>query len=141
MPTLLGLCGIAPPHTCEGANHAKLIRGQAEDHDGCALIACHSPFGEWKRSNGGREYRGVRTARYTYTRTLDGPWLLYDNKTDPYQLTNLCNNPRYAELQKCLELQLQEKLRQTNDKFKPGEHYIKKWGYKVNASGAMPTKP
>ena len=141
MPTLLGLCGIDPPKTVEGTDRSKLILGHETDGDGTELITCPSPFGEWIRAIGGREYRGIRTSRYTYVRTLDGPWLLYDNIADPYQQNNLCDKPEYAELQKRLDLKLQEKLRQTNDKFLPGEEYIKKWGYKVDATGTMPFGP
>jgi arylsulfatase A-like enzyme len=141
MPTLLGLCGIEIPETVEGADRSKLILGNTPDGDGTALITCVSPFGEWKRSNGGREYRGIRTSRYTYVRTLNGPWLLYDNIDDEYQQNNLCGKPEYAKLQKRLDLKLDEKLRETNDQFLVGDEYIKKWGYKVDATGTMPLKP
>ena len=33
------------------------------------------------------------------------------------------------------------KLKQQNDEFLPGEAYIKKWGYKVNADGTVPYTP
>ena len=36
-----------------------------------------------------KEYRALRTNRYTYVRGLQGPWLLYDDEKDPFQLTNL----------------------------------------------------
>ncbi len=141
MPTLLGLCGIDVPATVEGSDRSKLILGRKPDGDGAALITCVSPFGEWKRANGGREYRGIRTTRYTFVRTLDGPWLLNDNRTDPYQQNNLCNKPQHTDLQKRLDAQLQAELRRTNDEFLPGAEYVKKWGYKVNASGTMSTRP
>jgi len=101
------------------------------------LISCPSPFGQWKRTDGGREYRGVRTKRYTYVRDLNGPWLLYDNEKDPYQLDNLCNKPQHAKLQKKLEALLAQKLNETNDDFLSGWDYITKWGYKVDESGTV----
>ena len=141
LPSLLGLCGVDVPDTSEGIDRSQLIRGEADDRDEAALIMCASPFGEYTRARGGREYRGVRTARYTYVRALDGPWLLYDNQTDPYQQDNLCNKPEQADLQSRLESRLQRKLRDTNDAFRPGAEYIAKWGYQVDASGTMPTRP
>jgi len=36
-----------------------------------------------------REYRAVRTSRYTYVRNLDGPWMLFDDEQDPWQMNNL----------------------------------------------------
>ncbi|MHC4559247.1 MAG: sulfatase family protein, partial [Planctomycetota bacterium] len=90
MPTLLGLSGIDIPKSVEGRDFSDVIRGtQLPDND-AALIMCPIPFHQWNYNRGGREYRGVRTRRYTYVRDLNGPWLLYDNKMDPYQLKNLC---------------------------------------------------
>jgi len=138
MPTLLGLSDIQIPDTVEGTDFSGVVRAAEKPRDNAALISCPSPFGQWKRANGGKEYRGIRTQRYTYVRELKGPWLLYDNERDPYQLNNLCNKPRYSELQKKLESILSEKLRETNDEFLSGTEYIKKWGYVVNESGTVP---
>ena len=138
MPTLLSLSGIEIPDTVEGTDFSNFARGAGKPKDNAALISCPSPFGQWKRANGGREYRGLRTKRYTYVRDLKGPWLLYDNQQDPHQLNNLCNKPRFSRLQKRLESILSEKLKETNDEFLPGAEYIKKWGYAVDESGTVP---
>ncbi|MHC4664519.1 MAG: sulfatase family protein [Planctomycetota bacterium] len=138
MPTLLALSGVDIPDTVEGADFSAVLRGTEQPKDNAALITCPSPFGQWKRKkHGGREYRGVRTRRYTYVRDLNGPWLLYDNQRDPYQLNNLCNKGQYCELQKKLEGILSQKLKQTNDEFLPGSEYIRKWGYIVDSSGTV----
>jgi arylsulfatase A-like enzyme len=138
MPTLLALSGVEIPDTVEGADFSAILRGNRQPGDNAALITCPSPFGQWKRKkHGGREYRGVRTRRYTYVRDLNGPWLLYDNQRDPYQLNNLCNKGEYSELQKKLEGLLSQKLKQTNDEFLPGWDYIKKWNYIVGSSGTV----
>jgi hypothetical protein len=47
-----------------------------EISDGAALTACIAPFGEWTRQHGGREFRDIRTTRYTYVRDLSGIWSL-----------------------------------------------------------------
>lgn len=138
MPTLLTLSGIEIPDTVEGRDFSSVIGGTGEPMDNAVLITCPSPFGQWKRKkHGGREYRGIRTWRYTYVRDLNGPWLLYDNRKDPYQLDNLCNKPEHSELQEKLEAILSQKLKQTNDEFLPGWEYIKKWGYAVDRSGTV----
>ena len=137
MPTLLGLCGLKVPDTVEGKDFSAFLQGRADAPDTAALISCPSPFGQWTRKRGGREYRGVRTARYTYVRDLDGPWLLYDNITDPYQQHNLCNQPAYAALQEQLEKVLARKLAETHDDFRSGWDYIKQWDYEVDASGTV----
>lgn len=138
MPTLLGLCGIKVPRTVEGTDFSKCLRGGRAPGDGAALIACYWPFGQYPRGKGGREYRGVRTERHTYVRSLEGPWLLFDNAADPHQLTNLCGDPQAAGLQKKLDSLLQRKLRQTRDEFRPGQEYVAKWDYTTDATGTVP---
>ncbi len=135
MPTLLGLSGITVPQTVEGTDYSAIMKGEEEPTDNPVLIMCPSPFGEWKRGEG-REYRGVRTVRYTYVRDLDGPWLLYDNKNDPYQMENLIN--RAEDLQNGMETILQRLLTDRNDEFLPGAEYIKRWGYAVDERGNIP---
>ncbi len=138
MPTLLGLSGVQSPASVQGDDFSDLIRGAAAPEDNPVLIQCPSPFGEWVRDRGGREYRGVRTRRYTFVRDLDGPWLLYDNETDPYQLDNLINKPEHRRLQADLDAELQKLLLKTDDDFQPGQTYIKKWGYNVDKNGTVP---
>jgi len=138
MPTLLGLCGAPIPKSVEGkALSRALVRGRTPKVD-AALLACIAPFGEWPRSRGGRECRGIRTVRYTYVRDLNGPWLLYDNKDDPYQLKNLCGVKPYAAEQAKLNDLLNRKLAETHDEFLPAQAYISKWGYPVDATGTVP---
>ena len=138
MPTVLGLCGVEIPRTVEGLDLSGLARGQGGPPVEAALIMCVQPFGQWTRAQGGREYRGVRTRRYTFVRDLQGPWLLYDNEQDPYQMKNLVNQPGSAALQADLAAILARKLQETRDEFLPGPTYLKKWGYQVDASGTVP---
>jgi len=133
MPTILGLSRIAIPATCEGQDLSQEVLGvERSPEDRSALIMCPGPFGQWSRVEGGKEYRGVRTKRYTYVRDLKGPWLLYDNQADPYQLNNLVGKASVSKLQQELEGQLQMWLRKTGDAFLPGPELIRRCGYKVN---------
>jgi len=138
MPTLLGLCGITVPATVEGRDYSGLVSGADPDSGTAALISCPSPFGQWQRSRGGREYRGLRTARYTYARDLEGPWLLFDNLDDPAQERNLCREADYRTLQNRLDEMLLERLREIGDEFLPGPVYIERMGYLVDDSGTVP---
>lgn len=141
MPTLLGLCGVAIPPSAEGIDYSPTLLGTQKQDSEAALIACYAPFGEWTRAHGGKEYRGVRTKRYTYVRDLKGPWLLYDNEKDPCQLKNLCGLPSHADIQAKLDAMLNKKLEETNDQFEHAETYVKKWGYKTNKNGTVPYTP
>jgi len=136
MPTLLGLSGIAVPESVEGRDFSGVIKGTQPPDNDAALIMCPVPFHQWNYQRGGREYRGVRTRRYTYVRDLKGPWLLYDNQADPYQLKNLCNEPTYTEVRQELEKMLSRKLKERNDKFLPGPEYMAKWHYQWDGNDA-----
>ena len=135
LPTLLSLAGIAIPGAVEGEDLSKLVFGQKSNEDRSALVMSVSPFGGYYR---GKEFRGVRTSRYTYVRDKHGPWLMYDNETDPYQMENLAGNAAYVDLQKLLEDKLKAKLKQTGDKFLTREYYLKEWGYRVGDTGEIP---
>ena len=138
LPTLLSLCGIPIPGTVEGQDFAATIERGPDPSGGAALIYCPHPFGQFLRQDGGREYRGLRTRRHTYVRDMHGPWLLYDNERDPFQLKNLVNRPEELSLQAALDAQLQRKLKERGDEFLPGKAYIEKWGYPLDETGTVP---
>ena len=144
MPTLLGLCDVPIPKSVEGLDYSGYMKGgENPNPDNAALISCIAPFAEWNRLVGGKEYRGVRTTRYTYVRDLKGPWLLYDNERDPYQQRNLVDAPEAREVQAQLGSLLNARLKAAGDEFKPADYYLAKWGYKdrVNAQGTLPSVP
>lgn len=138
MPTLLGLAQLSIPSTVEGINYAEVIKGNAKSKTKYALISCIQPFGQWSRKRGGKEYRGVTNAKFTYARDLNGPWLLFDNEKDPFQLNNLVNQTDYTRLQKKMEKALQIELAKRNDEFLPGMKYIEKWNYYVDETETIP---
>ena len=138
MPTLLGLCGIDIPKTVEGTDFSRALIHNRTPHADAALLLCVAPFGQWLHQQGGREFRGIRTRQYTYVRDLSGPWLLYDNINDPYQLHNLCSKHEHAKLQVQLDRILMKRLKDTHDAFRPAREYIAQWGYTVDKTGTVP---
>ena len=97
------------------------------------------PFGQWSRvAHGGKEYRGLRTARYTYVRDRQGPWLLYDNEIDPYQMRNLVRDPSAVSIRDKLDSALNKRLGRHGDEFLPGEDYLAERGYSVDETGTVP---
>src|SRR6185369_5724715 len=138
MPTLLSLAGVPIPPSVEGLDFSGYLRGGAAPGDGATVLTCVAPFGEFERRTGGKEYRALRTTRYTYVRDLNGPWLLFDNETDPYQQHNLAGQPAAKALQDELDAKLQHKLTANGDAFLPAADYIAKWHWKVDANGTVP---
>ncbi|GAB2489574.1 sulfatase family protein [Algoriphagus taiwanensis] len=129
LPTLLGLSGVKIPESVEGRDFSEELLSGNDISSEAALIMLPVPFHEWRFGNGGREYRGIRTDRYTYAKDLKGPWLLYDNQTDPYQMNNLSGNPEFKELQDRMEKLLQKKLAERKDEFLPADEYMTRWNY------------
>jgi hypothetical protein len=65
-------------------------------------------------------------------RSRHGPWLLYDNQADPYQMHNLCGNTGHKAAQTKLDGALDARLKQYGDGFLPGVEYITRFGYERN---------
>jgi arylsulfatase A-like enzyme len=142
MPTLLGLCDVAISDTVEGRDWSPEIRGdRAPTGDEAALLLMPAAFHEL-RITGMQAYRGLRTMTHTYVRNLDGPWLLYDNEADPYQMHNLIGKSEHAALQADLEQKLQSRLDAMGDAFLTSEEYLDRDGlghyYEVNDSCVLP---
>ncbi len=139
LPTLLSLSGIEKPNSIEGDDLSKIITGKKKLTDRSALFMNLAPFSE---NFGGDEFRGIRTSKYTYVRNLKGPWMLFDNDKDPYQMQNLVNDSKAKNLQMQLDKQLMQMLKERKDSFQPKDYYIKKWGYKLKKNkGEIPYGP
>ena len=123
-PTLLGLCGAPIPKGVQGLDLSKNVLGKGGAKPGSVLI---------ERVVAGREpglpvqeWRGVRTARYTYARGKNQPWLLYDNIADPYQMKNLVGKPEAKAIQEKLEAELQRWLKKLGDDFDTATQWRKR---------------
>jgi arylsulfatase A-like enzyme len=138
LPTMLGMSGIKKPTGLDGEDITDIMLGKKEDTREAALVACLQPFGQWKRTKGGREFRGVITKKYTYAKDLAGEWLFFDNINDPYQLNNLAGNIDYTSVAKNLDGLLNKELERLDDDFLPGPAYLEKWGHQVDSSGTVP---
>lgn len=143
LPTLLGLAGVPIPKSVEGTDPSETVRDPKFAEDRAALYEGVSPFAHLGQEGqvNNREYRAIRTSRYTYVRDLKGPWLLYDDEADPFQMNNLVNQPEAAALQKELDAKLWAELKKRGDEFKDGQYYIDLWGFDVKEGGSISYKP
>lgn len=138
LPTLLSLMGINTPNSVEGDDFSALL--QTRDNTklkerASALILCVCAATTWGRkwtwSGRGmpgdffRPYRGVRTQRHTYVRDHNGPWFLYDNEQDPFQLNNLVETAGKSAIPSELDKEIEYWLERTNDFFGHNEDYQK----------------
>lgn len=146
MPTLLGLAGASIPDTVEGVDLSPFIRGERDDPPESVLIMNPCPFSigdprgpdQYPDFNGMRlEYRGVITDRYTYVRTIDQPWLLYDNQNDPYQMTNLIDSPDHTSQREHLERLMKEHMQRIGDEFLSREEYYRRYEIELDERGKV----
>lgn len=136
LPTLMGSIGIPYGGNFDGHDYSKYLVKMEEVTNDAELIALYQPGGQWRRGKdggplgySGREYRGIRTNRYTYVRDLSGPWLLFDNQEDPFQMYNLIDSVQHEEIINLLEERLKELLLESKDEFLSGTELIGRYGY------------
>ena len=127
-PTFLGLAGVKAPSTMQGVDLSGLIRGESSKGPDSAFLQI---FGPYDGDGTPAAWRGVRTARYTYARTKEKPWLLYDNARDPYQLNDLIDQPGSQPLRKHLEDSLNQWMLRTAD------DWSQDWSVKVEDAGRL----
>jgi arylsulfatase A-like enzyme len=146
MPTLLALAGLPVPACVEGVDLSARLLGEAGAAPESVLIMNPCPFSigdprgddQYPDFRGRRlEYRGVVTERHTYVRTIDGPWLLYDNLDDPYQMRNLVNDAGNGALRERLESAMAEHLSRIDDEFLPREVYYDRFRIEVDGRGKV----
>jgi hypothetical protein len=127
------------PEVFEGDDLSDRLRKGKDKANHAVLYMGVAPFNMSKEER--TAYRAGKTNRYTYVRSLEGPWLLYDDASDPFQLNNLVDQPEYASLRNDLDDQLQELLEKIGDDFRAPSDYIEEWGYEVHPrKGNIPPK-
>jgi len=115
MPTLLSMAELDCPQV-DGMDLSGAAKGQTTQQRDALLIMKMVKGGNPWIINGITPWRGVRTKQYTYARLNDhGPWVMFDNTKDPYQMNNLINKPEYADLQARLDKRTDELLMEAND--------------------------
>lgn len=146
MPTLLGLAGLPVPEPVEGVDLSPFLTGEQQDPPESVLIMNPCPFSigdsrgddQYPDFRGMRfEYRGVITDRYTYVRTIDGPWMLYDNREDPYQLVNLIDDAEHAETRDRLDSLMRAHMASIDDEFLTREEYYERLGIEFDDRGKV----
>jgi arylsulfatase A-like enzyme len=65
-------------------------------------------------------FRGVRTRRFLYAATHQGPWLLYDLERDPFELENRVEDPAYRKEIETLHALTASWLRAWRDAYRLG---------------------
>jgi len=91
-PTLADLCGLTPPDTLEGRSLRPLLENPNAKWDKPAITQVWHNAKAWGYS--------IRTERWRYTEWLRGKAgrELYDHSVDGGEVTNLADDPKYADV-------------------------------------------
>ena len=95
-PTFLDYAGVHIPDDMQGRSFREVVRGKAPA-DWRQSVYYH--YYEYPAVHQVKRHYGVRTNRYKlihFYYDIDA-WELYDLQTDPHELNNLYNDPRYAD--------------------------------------------
>ncbi|EON79068.1 Choline-sulfatase [Lunatimonas lonarensis] len=134
-PTLFRMLGLTIPETYEGDDLSEVVTKSREIPDHGVLYMQLAP---WIGGEYGKEYRAMKTAQYTYVRSLDGPWLLFDDLSDPFQLRNLVLDSGNEALVAEMDRKLSQLLEKVGDDFKPAQWYIDHWQLVPGSHGSIP---
>ncbi len=105
--TVVDLAGVRPPVPMDGASLLPFLRGRPPSGWRTTTLVQTSS----NRSRGalaGWRSRGVTTDRYLYAVDVTEPGYaqLYDHRTDPYEMRNLADDPRYRQVRAELDRRL-----------------------------------
>jgi len=125
--SLLSLLGLCLPGLPDGQDLSRLfIQPGAKGLDACYIFeytACHQAV-----ARGEREWRGLRTPRFTFARSaVDDGLLLTDHAVDPYQQHNLIHQPEYQDHRDKLSRKLDSFIR-LYDALLPWDELIREFG-------------
>ena len=113
MPAILDLCGLEIPESVQGVSYLPLLDSKRDSVRDAVFYEVN------KELEGPERFpipeRGVRTLDWLYSRTQQGPKLLFDLKNDPHELHNLVGDQGAQAQMNRLEAMLKEHMTRTND--------------------------
>lgn len=96
----------------QGADLSAVVLGKTTTGPDAVLLQIFVPFaGDGIKT----PWRGIITDRYTYARFENEPWVLFDNRKDPWQKANLAHDPQHAALRQRLDEQLANLMQARGD--------------------------
>jgi len=125
MPTIVSLMGLKVPKDAEGMDLSRCALGRKGPEPQAAFLQNTGACAAWQN---GHEWRALRDKQYTYaTYRVDKSELLFDNKSDPYQMTNLAADPKHAATLNRFRKILAARMESLNDTFEQCTWYRDNW--------------
>lgn len=123
MPTLLSLCGVRIPQGVQGHSLAHVVTEEKGPKTPDSVYLMNMGNGWPNRARWVGCWRGVRTDRWVYARwhnPQDHDPVLFDRRKDPYEMNNLADDPKFAEVRQEMETLLKRWMAETGDPFDTG---------------------
>ncbi len=111
-PTTLEFAGLPVDPDLPGTSLEPWCQGEAPDRDGVVL-----EYIEAGRSTSFSPYRAYKTTTHKYVVNQEGPHCLYNLEQDPYEMTNLLDDPESVGVQQQMHRTLMHHLIDTEDSF------------------------
>jgi arylsulfatase A-like enzyme len=97
-PTILDVAGASPGLTLDGRSLVPIANSTVTEQRGIVIETGPRQSGNW--------YAGIRSPRWKYVEHSGGARELYDLNVDPYELTSVHADPRYAQVRQALAARL-----------------------------------
>jgi N-acetylglucosamine-6-sulfatase len=104
-PTLYELAGLSIPENVDGLSLTGLFNPDISWREG-VLLEGWPPRGV---------YSAIHTEQYLYAETVNDTAELYDLKLDPYELTNLTDDPAYQQIKDHLKGLLKQEIQNSSN--------------------------
>lgn len=107
-PTFLEMAGTKVPADMQGMSLVPLLKEDKAPNSWRQELYYH--YYEYPAEHMVKRHYGIRTTRYKLIHFYDDidAWELYDLQTDPMEMHNVYDNPKYAKVQKTLHKQLEK---------------------------------
>ncbi|WP_430971738.1 sulfatase family protein [Sunxiuqinia rutila] len=129
-PTFLDYAGVDIPQDVQGESFRKLVSGESSEW----RDAIYYTYYEYPSIHMVKRHYGVRTDRYKlihFYYDID-EWELYDLEKDPQEMTNVYDDPAYAEVQKMMHERLTELREKYGDSDANDQRFLKAYLDVVN---------
>ncbi len=124
MPTLLGMMKLPIPESVQGNDISGCVLSGTQCENDCLMMGT----GPTAIYGNGKEWRAIRTQKYTYALyKSDGEEFLFNNIDDKYQTKNLAEDENYSDILTSLREEMFMKMKALGDYFPQNSYYKKHW--------------
>lgn len=115
MPTLLDLCGIDAPDGVHGRSYLPVLDGLSDEARDAIMYQIFTQTGANPTEFNPYAERGIRTRDWLYVRRKDARAMLFDERADRHEQTNLVDDPAHSGLMDAFDARISAHMEDTGD--------------------------